>query len=463
LQPPIPPTSKDTVIQLYLQGLSRNEIASRTGISQGGVSNIIAEWKTALGYPLANELREFSLTQKRLGINAEQSAMGFILVKIIRDLGVDEDDFRTFISQIYQRCSEIGLRPQKIADYAKQLVELSETTRLADIPQDIVDKTTEKRELEEDIGRLHEQHSQAKSSLEIAFKEKNETVTQLNKNCELKTRLGKSGMSMDDPELFAQALEGAKKYKVNSERLAMLATNIDASSAMLAQLEESVKSQESKLEQVTNDCARAERVLERHYLTISKYKKLEEMGFGLPMLTTLYDTIHETANANNIPHEVAALKFLNDLAENFSPVLGYEAKLNVLKSQVEKKRSDLITLSLSLDQKKDMAKLLPLLISTRNQDKINDPPSSLQLTPNYVQNEMAGSAVHVSTNRLAEDPNQNKELAREHVGSEAAAIWNPHLLLAGLFRWNFAIALGEREMQELLFSGNTSNTSPGAS
>jgi len=87
----------------------------------------------------------------------------------------------------------------------------------------------------------------------------------------------------------------------------------------------------------------------------------------------------------------------------------------------------------------------------------------LQLTPNYVQNEMAGSAVHVSTNRLAEDPNQNKELAREHVGSEAAAIWNPHLLLAGLFRWNIAIALGEREMQELLFSGNTSNTSPGAS
>jgi len=145
-----------------LQGLSRNEIASRTGISQGGVSNIIAEWKIALGYPLANELREFSLTQKRLGINAEQSAMGFILVKIIRDLGVDEDDFRTFISQIYQRCSEIGLRPQKIDDYAKQLVELSETTRLADIPQYIVDKTTEKRELEEDIGRLHEQHSQAK-------------------------------------------------------------------------------------------------------------------------------------------------------------------------------------------------------------------------------------------------------------------------------------------------------------
>jgi hypothetical protein len=423
LHPPIPRTSKDTVIQLYLQALSRNEIASRTGISQGGVSNIIAGWKTALGYPFANELREFSLTLKRLGINAEQSAMGFILVKMIRDLGVDEDKLRIFISEIYQRCLETGLRPQNIADHAKQLVELSETTPLADIPQYIADKTREKQELDEDIRRLHEQQSQAKSSLEIALKESNESISQLNKYSELNTRLGKSGMSMDDVELFAQALEGAKKYKINSERLAMLATNIEASSAMQAQLEESVKTLKSEEEQITDDCARAKRVLQKNYLAIAKYKKLEEMGFGLPVLTTLYDMIHEVAKVNNMPPDVAVQKFLNDIAGNFSPVLGYEAKLNVLKSEVEKKRSDLTKLSLSLDQKKDMAKLLPLLILTRD---------------------------------------QNNELAREHVDSEAAAIRNPHLFLARLFRRNFVIAPGKREMQEL-FSGNTSNTNAGAS
>jgi hypothetical protein len=203
-------------------------------------------------------------------------------------------------------------------------VELSETTPLADIPQYIADKIREKQEFDEDIRRLHEQQFQAKNSLEIALKESNESITQLNKYCELttitNTRLGKSGMSMDDAELFAQALEGAKKYQLNPYRLAMLATNIDPSSAMHAQLEESVKSEEANLEQITNDCARAKRVIERHYLTIAKYKKLEEMRFGLQMLTTLYNTIHEVANANNIPHDVAVHKFLNDMAENFSPV-----------------------------------------------------------------------------------------------------------------------------------------------
>jgi hypothetical protein len=99
-------------------------------------------------------------------------------------------------------------------------------------------------------------------------------------------------------------------------------------------------------------------------------------------------------------------------------------------------RSDLIRLSLLLDQKKDMAKLFPLLISTGNQAKIHDPPSSLQRPPNNMHNEIAGLAIHESINRLAKDPNQNKELAREHVDSEVAAIRNPHLLFASLFCWN---------------------------
>ncbi len=487
LRPEIPQTLKNTVIQLYLQGLTRNEIASRTGISQGGVSNIIAGWKTALGYPLADELREFSMTLKRLGINAQQSAMGVILVKMIQDLGVDEDNFRTFISELYQRCLEVGLHPQKIADYAKQLVELSESIPLSDIPQYIADKTTEKRELEKDIRRLHEQQSQARSSLEIALKEKNESITQLNKYCELKTRLEKTGMSMDDPELFAQALEGARKFKVNPERVAMLATNFDASSAMQAQLEKSVNSQEIKLKQVTNDCARAERVLESHYLTISKYKKLEEMSFGLPMLTKLHDIIHEVTNANNISHDVAVQKFLNDMAENFSPVLGFEGKLTAIKSEIEKKTSDLIAISTVLDSKKDMAKVLALLFLTRDTDKINDLPSSLQCTPSYMQNQVASSAVHEGTNRLAEGPNQNIELAREHVGSEVAGIGNSvdvqsrmalHMVIARMFPWNFGSVVGDhppsihaedfediRERQELAFARNiarnTSNTTVG--
>jgi hypothetical protein len=145
MRPEIPQTLKSAVTQLYLQAFSRNEIASRTKISQGAVSNIIAAWKTGLGYPLADDLRELSMILKRSGINTQQCAMGFRLAKMIQDLGVDEDNFRTFISEIYQQCSEIGLRPQKVAENVKQLLMLSESIPLWQIPQYIADKTSETR------------------------------------------------------------------------------------------------------------------------------------------------------------------------------------------------------------------------------------------------------------------------------------------------------------------------------
>ena len=104
-----------------------------------------------------------------------------------------------------------------------------------------------------------------------------------------------------------------------------------------------------------------------------------------------------------------------------------------------------------------------------------------------MQNQVASSAVHEGTNRLAEGPNQNIELAREHVGSEVAGIGNSvevqsrmalHMVIARMFPWNFGSVVGDhppsihaedlediRERQELAFvrniARNTSNTTVG--
>ena len=64
-----------------------------------------------------------------------------------------------------------------------------------------------------------------------------------------------------------------------------------------------------------------------------------------------------------------------------------------------------------------------------------------------MQNQVASSAIHEGMNRLAEDPNQNIGLAKEHVDSEVAGIENPvdvqsrmshHMVIARMFPWNFA-------------------------
>jgi DNA-binding NarL/FixJ family response regulator len=67
---------KDEVIRLYLQGLSRNDIARTCGLSQGTVSNIIDEWKCSLGIPDVQSLRDLAVNLKKCGIDAVQCAQG---------------------------------------------------------------------------------------------------------------------------------------------------------------------------------------------------------------------------------------------------------------------------------------------------------------------------------------------------------------------------------------------------
>lgn len=63
---------KSTVIRLYLQSSSRNDIARTCGLGQGTVSNILDEWKSSLAYSDLQALGELAANLKRIGIDAAQ-------------------------------------------------------------------------------------------------------------------------------------------------------------------------------------------------------------------------------------------------------------------------------------------------------------------------------------------------------------------------------------------------------
>jgi len=86
---------KSLVIQQWLQGLSRNDIAAQNGLSSGAVTNIVNEWKHNLGSSrIADELRQLATTLRNVGITASQCALGFRLASIMLRIGVNEEDLR---------------------------------------------------------------------------------------------------------------------------------------------------------------------------------------------------------------------------------------------------------------------------------------------------------------------------------------------------------------------------------
>lgn len=145
---------KSLVIQQWLEGKPRNDIAADNGLSDGAVTNIVNEWKHNLGFSLADDLRELAVTMKRVGVTASRCALGFRVAMIMLNMGVKEDDFESYILDIYNRCKDLGLPPENIASHLKDLLELSTTNiPFSQIPNHIKQKTDEKQKLEEEIKK----------------------------------------------------------------------------------------------------------------------------------------------------------------------------------------------------------------------------------------------------------------------------------------------------------------------
>src|SRR5919107_5019692 len=106
---------KDEVIRLYLQGLSRNDIARTCGVGEGTVSNIIDEWKRSLDIPDVQSLRDLAVNLKRCGIDAAQCAQGLRILNTIKKLGFNQNQVESFMIEVYEYCQRIGFAPQDIA------------------------------------------------------------------------------------------------------------------------------------------------------------------------------------------------------------------------------------------------------------------------------------------------------------------------------------------------------------
>src|SRR5437763_13947899 len=78
---------------------------------------------------------------------------------IMLNMRVKEDDFESYILDIYNHCKNVGLSPENISSHLKDLVDFSTTNAIpfSQIPNYIKQKIEEKEKLVEEIKKLKAQ------------------------------------------------------------------------------------------------------------------------------------------------------------------------------------------------------------------------------------------------------------------------------------------------------------------
>ena len=346
----LPNNFKSLVIQEWLKGVQRDNIAGDNGLSAGSVTNIVNEWRDALGFSAADELRELAVTLKKIGITAAQCATGFRVAMMMSRLGVIENCFESFMIDVYKGGNNLGITPERIASYLTNLIEFSKTVPFSQISEFIQQKAEQKKDLEQEtqmlndqIKKLNEEKSISEARRASAIHEENRTTDELKSYSDSKKELGRYDIHIDDDLLkFVKVVHGISQqgYDVGKvikefsdlESLKREHWSYQASIPNLKKNYDDLNQKYSMLEQSMNSCDQA----------LSLYNELRSMGFGLKELKLLRNTFNEIADANNIPEDQACQKFFRNIEEDYDDKLGFESKLDKL-------RSDIVTVNTNLN------------------------------------------------------------------------------------------------------------------
>ena len=284
----IPETINSIVIQQWLQGVHRDTIAADNGISAGVATMIVNEWRTAVGFAKADELRELGTMLRRVGITPSQCALGFRVGMIMNRLGVKEDDFEPFILDVYNRCKDYGLSPEEVAERLKEMIEFTKANAipLSQISGQIKQKAEEKNRLEGEsqdiraqIITLEEEIKESDNRRAFALYEEKMTSAQMKSYSDLMEELKSLGLPIDDISKFAKLVRGVGQKGYDVGKVIKEFSDLDSMSKDYLSYKDAIPALKMEYDKLNVECSSLEQTVNSHNQTLSVYNRAGDHRF----------------------------------------------------------------------------------------------------------------------------------------------------------------------------------------
>jgi hypothetical protein len=332
---------------MWLQSLSRKDNAKANYVSTGAVSNIVKGWQDNIGVDLASGLRELYGLLKREGLSVAQCAIGFRVIKLFSNQGIDAETAEYFIVDLYKEFKSRGITPNLIVTLAEDLIKLPENMRLPEIKGYVEEKIAQNKELVDEreqlthsIAALKVEYSELKKSYDLTLEQKRKDEEELKSYSSSKLILDQYGISITkDISKFTSTVKCIAEFGYDPETVLMEFNDIqyynDKRRALVIVADE--KQRENARLDGLNSSLQHE--ISMRAQTLSVYNELDNIGFGPLELKRLLDTIIDIMDKNNI--HIAVDKFIKDIQTQYDSKLGFESeneRLNIQNRILEEER-----------------------------------------------------------------------------------------------------------------------------
>jgi hypothetical protein len=180
---------------------------------------------------------------------------------------------------------------------------------------------------------LQRQKSDCERLSNAAMEDYKTTVQQLRWYSGLKEELAKYGIPVDDISHLAKVVDGARAFGYDPVKITNEISNLRLVSSQYQFYQNRLTAIKYELGGLTQARIVLEQLVQSHNQTLSIYKQLDGIGFGLRELKLLYHTIEEISAANNILTDSGVEMFFKDLDDNYDNWLAFSAKVEKLSSE----------------------------------------------------------------------------------------------------------------------------------
>ena len=348
------------VIYEWLRGSSRDKIAGIYNISTGAVTNIVNEWRNNIGAYIAEDLRELSISLKKANITPIQCSTGFRVAKVMQRLGITEDQFESFMSDVYDRCQKLGIGPDQIEKYLMETTNISKIVFPSQIPNYIKTKKMEIENLHTQIENIQQKISMSNIQKTILEKKLNSLADNNNISREavtwyknIKNAFENAGISIDNVSTFIHCLNLMKREGYDINNILRKFAEYENVDDLQHFHQETIEIHSTKLEELLKQVKSLQEQKKFSQLKLSEIQQLEEIGIGIKELQALYNRITEIARENNIPSNIAMDKLLDDL-KDYDYILRF-------KNNLEKMEQNLSNLNIQLEKQRRIISSQPYL------------------------------------------------------------------------------------------------------
>jgi hypothetical protein len=304
----IPSYEENCIIQYWLRGYTRDEIAQLFDKSKGTVSNIWAKYRNKIGHYEADALRELGKELRRQNMTAENCAIGFRVFNIMKKLGIQEEKIEEFLTTVFELSQKIGIFPEFLKEALIEIVKISQTMPISDIPfhlqkmrEEIEETENKKKKLEEEIQILEQEKLAKEEKVRFSMREANTTLFHLNNFIETKIKLAKFGIVVEDTDKFTKCVEGIARYS-DFDPFKVIEKYSD-----LIELEKEVENKQKEkndlemhIEKLKDTESEYEERLNLKSIRLKNLEELEKTGFTIQDLKKIKMMLIEIAVQHNI-------------------------------------------------------------------------------------------------------------------------------------------------------------------